>query len=235
MKKTKVCNKCNIERPISWFCKHKLSPDGLQYDCKECRKKYNKKLRQNNPEKKKKDNKKWRQEHKEYNNTCKVKYNTIVNQIDYAEKTKKGQEGELLVKCTYCGKWFAPTIVAVSHRIQVLNGKREGESRLYCSENCKQACPSYRQILYWKSKKPATSREVSAQFRQLVLKRDDYMCQRCLATTEDEELHVHHIDGATQHPFVSNDLENGITLCKPCHKWVHSQKGCRYFDLRCPT
>ena len=81
--------------------------------------------------------------------------------------------------------------------------------------------------------KPATSREVDVHFRQLVLERDDWTCQRCGAGTE-KQLHVHHIEGVVQQPGMANDLENGITLCKECHKFVHSQEGCHYTDLKCP-
>lgn len=35
---TKVCSKCGEEKPISEFGKRNKSPDGLQYQCKECRK-----------------------------------------------------------------------------------------------------------------------------------------------------------------------------------------------------
>ena len=34
--------------------------------------------------------------------------------------------------------------------------------------------------------------------------------------------------------MVSNDPDNCITLCKKCHKEIHSQDGCRYVDLQCP-
>lgn len=38
--KTKICNKCNRELPISEFNKNKNSKDGLANICKECCKKY---------------------------------------------------------------------------------------------------------------------------------------------------------------------------------------------------
>lgn len=154
--------------------------------------------------------------------------------ISMAETVMEGPFGDLLVLCTYCGKLYVPTRRAVCCRKSSINGKASGEQRLYCSEACKEACPSYRQKDDWKSNKPATSREVSAQFRQLVLARDEWTCQKCGAGT-DSQLHVHHIEGATQQPGLSNDLENGITLCKKCHREAHSEKGCHYVDLRCPV
>ena len=36
MESTKVCTKCGVEKPLSSFCKHRLSKDGHAYQCKEC-------------------------------------------------------------------------------------------------------------------------------------------------------------------------------------------------------
>jgi 5-methylcytosine-specific restriction endonuclease McrA len=159
-------------------------------------------------------------------------YEIYARQLSIAENVDKDLNGFLLVSCTYCGKMYIPATTSVKNRVSALLGRMEGECRLYCSEACKQACPSYKRQVYWKSQRTATSREVSAQFRQLVLKRDNWICQKCGARVE-AELHVHHIEGATQQPGMANDLENGITLCKECHKYVHSQDGCKYHELRC--
>jgi 5-methylcytosine-specific restriction endonuclease McrA len=32
---------------------------------------------------------------------------------------------------------------------------------------------------------------------------------------------------------MANDPDNCITLCKDCHKQVHSREGCKYSDLKC--
>jgi hypothetical protein len=52
-------------------------------------------------------------------------------------------------------------------------------------------------------------------------------------TIDDAQLHCHHIEGVEKNPIESADLDNTITLCKKCHKWAHTQEGCRYFELRC--
>lgn len=38
--KTKVCSKCGRELPITEFHKNSHNPDGLQKECKECKKAY---------------------------------------------------------------------------------------------------------------------------------------------------------------------------------------------------
>jgi 5-methylcytosine-specific restriction endonuclease McrA len=139
----------------------------------------------------------------------------------------------LEVKCAYCGKWILPTNLQVKNRIRVFGGILSGECRFYCSENCKQACPIYNQKLWPKGFKKATSREVVPLLRQLVLERDNYICQKCGATIETAQLHVHHEKSYTLNKIMANDPDNCITLCKNCHKWVHSQVGCKYSDLKC--
>lgn len=40
MSKSKVCTKCNLEKPLDAFSRDKGSKDGYMYSCKECRKEY---------------------------------------------------------------------------------------------------------------------------------------------------------------------------------------------------
>lgn len=142
-------------------------------------------------------------------------------------------ENILWVKCAYCGSHFIPTIDQVRNRINVLNGTSLGESRFYCSQGCRNACPIFNRKLYPAGFKKATSREVQAELRQMRLGIDNYQCQRCGKTIKQAELHCHHITGIEINPIESADIDNTITLCISCHKWVHTLKGCSYFDMRC--
>lgn len=56
-------------------------------------------------------------------------------------------------------------------------------------------------------------------WRKRVYKRDNYTCQRCGATGGD--LNAHHKHGIATHPELAFDIDNGITLCKPCHDDFH--------------
>ncbi len=156
---------------------------------------------------------------------------TYKDRLTVDEDPIEDDNGNLLVLCTYCGKRFIPINRTVRDRIAALS-TTGGENRLYCSEGCKLACPVFHKKVWSKGFKLASSREVDPLFRKMVLKLDNWTCQRCGKTTEEAPLHAHHIQGATQQPMLSNDVSNGITYCKPCHKWVHSKKGCRYIDLR---
>ena len=138
------------------------------------------------------------------------------------------------VKCVYCGGWFMPTVSQISNRMCAIKGIICGyaENRLYCSEGCKESCPTFKRKLYPKGFKKATSREVDPVLRKMCFDRDDYQCQKCGATIKDAQLHCHHIEGYAQNIHLGNDITNTITYCKDCHKAVHKKPGCRYHELR---
>jgi hypothetical protein len=154
-------------------------------------------------------------------------YDTYGYQLEKYEETRENDYGFLEVRCTYCGKWFQPTIKQVNNRLVGINSN--GGANLYCSTECKKECPIYRQKKYYRGKANLRSREVQPELRQLVFLRDGYECQKCGAT---ESLHCHHIDPVILNPIESADVDNCITLCKECHKWCHKQNGCTYHDLR---
>ena len=90
-------------------------------------------------------------------------------------------------------------------------------------------------MLYPKDQKPATSREVQPELRQLVFKRDNYTCQKCNTHRDnlDIGIHCHHIEGILWEPLQSADMDMCITLCEDCHKEVHGIDGCGYYEMRC--
>lgn len=161
-------------------------------------------------------------------------YNTYKDRLKFCEDIRKQIDTDLLeARCAYCGQWYTPKRVEVTIRLNAIDHLNKGEGRLYCSDNCKQACPTYGQVNYPKGFKHATSREVSTYLRQMVLERDNWTCQICGKTIKETQLHCHHMDPVAQNPIFQNDMDSCITLCKGCHKSVHKQIGCRYIDLRC--
>lgn len=262
--KTKICNKCKIEKPLSEFNKDKSRKDGLCTRCNACRKIEGILYRKNNKEKVKqtlrkhyinklKQKRKYDRHYTEYQQKYKEDHvEQILLNADRARKKKalfdiyndklkvfeeirRNLKNQKLIegKCAYCGKWIVLTNLQIRHRIQAFKGKASGEARFYCSENCKQSCPIFNQKKWPKGFKKATSREVVPLLRQLVLERDDYTCQKCGATTETAQLHVHHEKSYIFNKIMANDPDNCITLCKSCHKKIHSQEGCNYNDLKC--
>ena len=52
--------------------------------------------------------------------------------------------------------------------------------------------------------------------RSAIYKRDDYTCQQCRA--RGVRLEAHHVKSFATHPELRFDVDNGITLCKSCHR-----------------
>lgn len=53
--------------------------------------------------------------------------------------------------------------------------------------------------------------------------RDSYKCQRCgEPKNKPRSLHAHHIKPWATNIALRFDLTNMITVCRPCHSWIHS-------------
>ena len=63
-------------------------------------------------------------------------------------------------------------------------------------------------------------------WKQSVLIRDDYTCQKC-SKKENIELHPHHIKNFSDYPELRFAIDNGITFCKKCHNTFHKIYGYR--------
>ena len=177
---------------------------------------------------------KYYEEHKENSSEygkshrrSKASFSTFAQQLTIDESPISDKEGYIQVKCTYCGKYFYPTVQGLTARVRTLNGKGHGECRLYCSENCKHACPVFYKHTVTPGLEQATSREVQPQLRQLVLARDEYQCVKCKKTIDEIELHCHHIDPVSMNAIESADLDNCTTLCIDCHHEVHGYSWCK--------
>ncbi len=167
-------------------------------------------------------------------------FNTFSPQIDFAENTKFIYVDKLKllqIKCIYCGRWFIPTIISVRNRIIALNkdaaGRTCGEGRFYCTDRCKEACPTFRMRKYHKGFKKGSSREVQPELRKMVFERDNYICQSCGKSANEIQINCHHIYPVAIEPIESADIDNCITLCIECHKRVHRLSGCNYHELWC--
>lgn len=62
------------------------------------------------------------------------------------------------------------------------------------------------------------------EWRKFIFKKDDYTCQRCLLRSgfgKAVTLHAHHIIPYAVAREERLEKNNGATLCKDCHKWIH--------------
>lgn len=167
-------------------------------------------------------------------NETKLQIETRKQNITFAitavrEKAKKVQ---VEFTCQFCGKTeLLPQSVAT---------RRGGKK--YCSWECRNKAmkgknaPNYgnsKGIV--KEKNPNWKGGISeerkgrkliaeqSKWRRAVFYRDQYICQRC-GYDKGKILNAHHIKPWAEFTQDRFDLSNGITLCKPCHDWVHSSK-----------
>lgn len=62
------------------------------------------------------------------------------------------------------------------------------------------------------------------EFLKAVYARDSYRCRRCGAPKSGpRSIHAHHIKPWAGNPSLRFDITNAVTLCRPCHSWVHSR------------
>ena len=55
------------------------------------------------------------------------------------------------------------------------------------------------------------------------MERDNYTCRICRQYGGD--LNVHHLFNFSEHLYLRTSIDNGITLCKECHKQFHKLYG----------
>ncbi len=60
-------------------------------------------------------------------------------------------------------------------------------------------------------------------WRQAVMTRDSWTCQKC--GLEDTTFWVHHIKGFTECKELRYAIDNGITFCEKCHRGFHQKYG----------
>lgn len=163
-----------------------------------------------------------------------VEYDVYASRLYELENPRKGFCGLLEVRCATCKQYFYPKRDKVQKRIKSLEGKQNGECRLYCSKKCTSECTVYGMKINFRDKPPINKEVLDPHVRSMVLNRDDRTCQRCGATAEASLMHVHHILPLAEYPMVANDIDNLVTFCKKCHHWAHDQSGCHYGQInRC--
>jgi 5-methylcytosine-specific restriction endonuclease McrA len=136
--------------------------------------------------------------------------------------------------CCVCGQPFRPKGTAT--RCRACRTKRclhcgneftaERPTTRFCSKACASSQPAtVQRINANRGRRPRsrlathTDRRDSAEdreWREAVFRRDDYTCQICGA--RGVRLQADHIEPISLRPDLRLDLDNGRTLCVPCHK-----------------
>ena len=99
--------------------------------------------------------------------------------------------------------------------LAVLKYALDGEETLYLTSWMKDELERIEKI---KERQTAEYR----RWKAAVLERDNFTCVLCGQV--GGELNVHHIKPYSKYPELRTDINNGVTLCKECHKEVHRKK-----------
>lgn len=145
------------------------------------------------------------------------------------EDAKEGSDGELLVKCTNCKKYFPPINSDVKNRLQSLSGKQSGENRFYCSDECSDGCDIHGAQLTPKSLRNITGQsrcnQKTAKKILLQLQVDEFgynFCDKCGAEFKPKDLIIHHNIPVADDLSEAENIAHYMLVCKDHHE----HKGC---------
>lgn len=107
--------------------------------------------------------------------------------------------------------------------------KPMSEARNFRGENS----PRWREDLTPEEREKRRDHYQHKLWRDQVYERDAYTCQKC-GHDKGGNLNAHHIVPHSKDKSIAWDVDNGVTLCKPCHMGFHGQYGytqCTRADL----
>ena len=136
---------------------------------------------------------------------------------------QKGRSKEVEVNCTICNKKFNVWESRLKYTKDIYCSKecaRKGYGLKYSGENS----PSYNHNMTEEERIIQRKSNEYYLWRKSVFDRDDYTCQVC-GDNRGGNLNAHHIINYMENEDLRTNLDNGITLCKECHKKFHDTYG----------
>ena len=153
---------------------------------------------------------------------CSVRCKAQVQRMIRGTRHPRWKHRQRTKICASCGGMF-------SHKGQT-QGIEGWLKRKYCSQKCG---PGYKfspgeKHPLWKGGVEGSMARGGRRRRdhrqthwsKSILRRDDFTCRRCGKRGGD--LHAHHVLSFIDHVEERWNIDNGITLCKPCHYRSHS-------------
>ena len=149
------------------------------------------------------------------------------------ETPRENNKGEIEVQCKQCGRWFKPEREQLRSRICHLeHDDGNSGSYLYCSQICKEKCPSFNikyinasdnESLYSTQEYKIWKKEV---FNRQLIEHGFNKCEIC-GNILVNQLVPHHKKPIATHPHLSLDPDNSIILCgnnsiNKCHSKIHN-------------
>ena len=145
------------------------------------------------------------------------------------KRCKNGQKLYCSEECTHLDKIIFINCFNCKKILEINKWKikRNLNTHFFCNKQCHieyqktligDKNPSYKGI----SIEETRLRKIDeySEWRTSVYERDNYTCQRCFSSGGGR-LNAHHILYFMKYPIFRFDIDNGITLCKDCHKYIH--------------
>ncbi|MBG9599991.1 endonuclease [Bacillus mycoides] len=236
MKKT--CTVCGENKLLEEFAKDKAKKDGCRNQCKNC---INLRKRKTpiipKPKQGHKHCAKCRREKQlsefnirsvngrkrifSYCKECERKYNN--NRYDHTctvcnKKYKSGRKDSS--HCKECHDKYMVKTYSILHKLD-FNGEN---NPMYGRQRFGQENPNYNPNKTDEEREKERLVEGYGIWRTKVYERDNYTC-RCCGYDKGSILVAHHLDGWDWCKKKRLDVDNGVTLCKRCHKQFHDKYG----------
>lgn len=112
--------------------------------------------------------------------------------------------------------------IALLGNKRTLGRKASEETKLKQSINIRKYFDKKGRKIYKRYIHLGSSREYKI-WRKSVFERDNYTCQDC--KVRGKYLEAHHIKSWAHYPELRFDINNGLTLCRECHKLTDNYKG----------
>lgn len=228
---TRTCPKCGETKPTLAFSRSSRTKHGFQSRCKECRKAdaragYAKNIEKQRDAGREKQATRYRD----------ARNYTTVTCLDCGASWDKWVPSlpEWRGRCNSCAQKLVAADPGVKRdraeralrTLASLPGGRIPDSKPWGTERPNRGAAHPR----WKGGiTDANKRERSSsryvEWRTSVYQRDHYTCQTCGQV--GGKLNAHHVNPWADHPESRYDIDNGVTLCKPCHSELHAEEAGR--------
>lgn len=127
----------------------------------------------------------------------------------------------------YKRQWKQRNPYGVNPLVKVCEGcgtsyraKNRNKKQRFCSVRCSLAGKTGESSRNWQGGKESERKKLMStsaylKWRKSVFERDNYTCQEC--GVKERKMHTDHIEPFSSNPDARMDIDNGRTLCIPCH------------------
>lgn len=124
----------------------------------------------------------------------------------------------VVMKCLTCGK---------NLERYPADMRKSKTKKGFCSPECWYSHNQKDNHYLWEGGQNERMNPEGVRWRKKILERDKYHCRICHAS---RKLEVHHIHPFGKYPEKRWDLNNGVTLCKDCHRNLRNKEG-EYIEI----